>query len=135
MGYRVLLAHPERCAQLAEKPGLVREIAASGAWVQVNWESLAGMNGRQAQGVALAFAGEGHIHCLATDTHDRFGRSPDMVRQGRDAVEALIGEGNMRRLMIDNPRRVLMGDKLEGLDGTDGAPWTPVKRRKWLWFS
>ena len=30
MGYEVLLAHPERCAQLAEKPGLVDDIVATG---------------------------------------------------------------------------------------------------------
>lgn len=132
MGYRVLLAHPERCADLSAKSDLVREIAASGVGVQVNWDSLAGMNGRQVLDVARAFLEEQHIHCIATDTHDKVRRSPSMVRQGWDAVKALVGEDNLRRLMIDNPRRVLMGGKLEPMED---LPQAKTAKRKWFWFS
>jgi protein-tyrosine phosphatase len=128
MGYRVILAHPERCAHLAEKPGLVSDIVESGALVQINWQSLTGMNGRQIKKAALAFAEERHIHCLATDAHDNSGRSPEMVRHGRAEMEALLGPGNLRRLMIDNPARVLMGGKLEDLEGEQSAPPARVRR-------
>jgi protein-tyrosine phosphatase len=128
MGYRVLLAHPERCDHLAEKPGLVSDIVESGALVQVNWQSLMGMNGRRSRQVALAFAAERHIHCLATDAHDCAGRSPEVVREAGAEVEALLGPGNLRRLMIDNPLRVLMGRNLEPMDGAESAARAPVGR-------
>ena len=121
MGRRVLLAHPERCDQLAEKPALVRDIVESGAMVQVNWQSLTGMNGTRSRSVALAFAAESHIHCLATDAHDCTGRSPAVARKAAAEVEALVGPGNLRRLMIDNPLLVLMGRDLEPMDGPGSA--------------
>ncbi|HDR16208.1 MAG TPA: hypothetical protein ENN79_12125 [Desulfobacteraceae bacterium] len=135
MGYRVLLAHPERCAQLADEPGLVKEIAASGAYVQINWESLLGLNGRYARKVALAFAAERSIHCLATDSHDSEVRSPEMVSQGREEMASLIGERNLSRLMIENPHKVLMGGKLEDLDPIAGLTGDTPTRKKWFLLS
>lgn len=86
------------------------------------------MNGRRSRSVALAFAAKGHIHCLATDTHDISGRSPKVVKEARAEVEALFGPENLRRLMVDNPRRVLAGRNLECLDGAESAVPAPGRR-------
>ncbi|MFO8089524.1 MAG: CpsB/CapC family capsule biosynthesis tyrosine phosphatase [Desulfatiglandaceae bacterium] len=135
MGYRVLLAHPERCAQLAAEPELVKDIASSSAYIQINWESLLGLNGRHARKVALAFAAERKIHCVATDSHDSELRSPEMVTRGLEAMISLLGERNLNRLMIENPHRVLKAEKLEDLDGIAGISGSAHVRRKWFQLS
>lgn len=135
MGYRVLLAHPERSAQLAAEPGLVKDIASSGAFIQINWESLVGLNGRHARKVALAFAAEHRIHCVATDSHDSAIRSPEMVLRDFEAMVSLVGERNLSRLMIENPNRVLKGESLENLDTITGIPGDAPVRRKWFQLS
>jgi len=135
MGYRVLLGHPERCAQLAAEPDLVKDIASSSACIQVNWESMLGLNGRHARKVALAFAAERKIHCVATDSHDSRIRSPQMVTQGFEAMVALVGERNLSRLMIENPHRVLKGENLEDLEGIEGLSTDAHVRRKWFQLS
>lgn len=135
MGHKVLLAHPERCAQLAAEPELVRDIASTGAFVQVNWESLLGLNGRHARKVALAFATEGRIHCVATDSHDTEIRSPEMVTRDLDAMVSLLGEANLNRLMIENPHRVLKGETLENLERIEGLSADAHVRKKWFQLS
>jgi protein-tyrosine phosphatase len=132
MGYKVLLAHPERCAQLAAEPELVKDIASTRASIQINWESLMGLNGRHARKVALTFAAERRIHCVATDSHDSEIRSPKMVTRNLEGMMSLLGERNLRRLMIENPHRVLKGEKLEDLDGIAGLSGDAHVRKKWF---
>jgi protein-tyrosine phosphatase len=134
MGHKVLLAHPERCAQLAETPSLVDDIVATGVYVQVNWDSLAGLNGRHVQKVALAFAGKRHIHCLATDSHDPVRRSPEILRSTAGAAEAVMNRENLHRLMAENPRRVVTGEDLAPLDIEDMPVPIQAGRRRWFRF-
>jgi protein-tyrosine phosphatase len=133
LGYKVLLAHPERCAGLAEKPSLVDDIQATGVYVQVNLDSLAGLNGRHAQKTALLFVEKQCLHCLATDSHDSVRRCPAMVTRTAEAVGALMSRDNLRLLMKDNPERVLLGQDLEAVATEHRV--VPVKggRRKWFW--
>jgi protein-tyrosine phosphatase len=133
MGYKVLLAHPERCANLARKPSLVDEIKDAGVYVQVNLDSLAGLNGRHAQKTALLFAQKGCLHCLATDSHDSVHRCPAMVSRTAEAVSAFVSRQDLQLLLKENPERVLRGQDLEAVATEHRV--VPVKegRRKWFW--
>ena len=46
-GYTVLLAHPERCTQLADKPMLFDAFIEKGIYLQINWDSFLGYQGRE----------------------------------------------------------------------------------------
>jgi protein-tyrosine phosphatase len=133
LGYKVLLAHPERCASLARKPALVDEIKNTGIYVQVNLDSLAGVNGRQAQQAALLFAEKGCLHCLATDSHDSRRRCPDMVSRTAEAVGAFVSREELQLLLKENPERVLRGQEMDAvlLKRTAG---TARAGRRWFWF-
>jgi len=134
LGYKVLLAHPERCAGLAQKPSLVDDIQATGVYVQVNLDSLAGLNGRHAQKAALLFVEKECLHCLATDSHDSVRRCPAMVRRTAEAVAAVMSRDNLLLLMKTNPERVLLGQDLKAIDKKHTAMPVKTRRRKWFWF-
>ena len=111
-GYKVLVAHPERCAQLAEKKGTIDEFISAGLYLQVNWLSFLGFYGPEAAEMARYLAVKGYIHCLATDSHDTKNRHPGNARKAVGLVEKLIGKQNLSLLANKNPIRVLKGEPL-----------------------
>jgi len=111
-GYRILLAHPERCGQLAAKPGLCDEIVASGAYLQSNWISFLGSYGRHVEKLARYMAKNGYVHCLATDSHDSIFRHAGQVKHAVKVLEKLIGKENTMLLSRQNPTRVLQDKPL-----------------------
>jgi len=123
-GYKVLVAHPERCAQLAEKNGIIDEFISAGLYLQVNWFSFLGFYGPEAAETAGYLAEKGYIHCLATDSHDIKNRHPGNVRKAAGLLEKKIGSHNVSLLAHKNPIRVLKGEAL-----TNMSP-VSVKRRK-----
>jgi protein-tyrosine phosphatase len=131
-GYFILMAHPERCAQLAASPRLVERLTESGVHLQVNWDSFLGYQGRAALRMARYLAESGLIHCLATDSHNPQERHAAHVRLAAAKIEKLIGSENLQRIAMENPLRVLRN--------TDSLPvMTPnlktqmKKKSKW-WF-
>jgi protein-tyrosine phosphatase len=105
-GYRILLAHPERCGQIAARPKLCNEILASGVYFQINWISFLGFYGREVEKLVRYMAKHDYIHCLATDSHDTRARHPGRVKHAQDIVENLIGKDNTNLLARRNPARV-----------------------------
>ena len=132
VGITVVFAHPERCAQLAETPQLIEEMAAGGACLQVNWDSFTGAHGRQARHTARRMARQGLIHCLATDSHDSLHRHPGGVAAIKDQVADLVGLENLERISRHNPRQVINGLPMQALDTTT-IPLRVRKKRSWWW--
>ena len=132
VGITVVFAHPERCAQLAETPQLIEEMAAGGACLQVNWDSFTGAHGRQARHTARRMARQGLIHCLATDSHDSLHRHPGGVAAIKDQVADLVGLENLERISRHNPLQVINGLPMQALDTTT-IPLRVRKKRSWWW--
>jgi protein-tyrosine phosphatase len=132
-GYSVLLAHPERCAQLAANPGLVDRLIESGVYLQVNWGSFLGQYGRAVARTARLLAGKGQIHCLATDSHHPPGLSPAAMQAAMAKIGAIVGQENLKRISIDNPLRVLHKEALQPM--TLSAAMAAGRRKPWwrLW--
>jgi protein-tyrosine phosphatase len=106
-GYFILLAHPERCVQLAARPRMVDRLIESGIYFQVNWGSFLGYHGRAALQMALRLADSGYIHCLATDSHNSLERHAAHVRLAAAKIEKVIGRENLQRIASENPLRIL----------------------------
>jgi protein-tyrosine phosphatase len=111
-GYFILLAHPERCAQLAANPQLVGRLIEAGVYLQVNWDSFLGYHGRAALRMAHYLAESGCIHCLATDSHNPQERHAAHVKLAAAKIQKLIGPEKLERIASENPRRVLEGSHL-----------------------
>jgi protein-tyrosine phosphatase len=84
-GYKVLLAHPERCPALQRDPGRLRDIVAHDALCSVTASAFSGKFGRPARSMAQAMLREGLVHDIASDTHDEE-RRPPALRDGLAAA-------------------------------------------------
>lgn len=112
LGYRPLVAHPERYRYLQQHPGLVNQWAGMGCLFQINRGSLYGRFGRGAEQLAWALLDRGFAACIATDAHGAARRTPWM----RDVRQLIAEEYSPRlaqRLLEDNPRRILRDQEIE----------------------
>jgi len=120
-GFKILIAHPERCEQLIRQPMLVERLLETGVYLQANWTSLLGYHGKAVQKTAHHLARVGAIHCMATDSHDTSTRSALIVRRGVEELARLVGRKNLSLLTVANPAKVLNGDGMTGMD-VDAIP-------------
>lgn len=130
-GHPVLLAHPERCAQLAADPALIEKVIASGAYLQINWGSFLGQFGKEAARSARLLAKHGWVHCIATDSHHLKGPIPRKLQTAMSSLTKLIGQENLRQLTLDNPRRLLQGKPLSEIQV---SPVNEDKKKPWWRF-
>ena len=132
-GLKVLLAHPERCAQLAAKPQLCDKLIESDVYFQVNWDSFLGHHGRTTQKMAIYLANRGYIHCLATDSHDSAHRNASQVQIAAAKIEELIGLRNLQIIARENPVRVMRNEALISMQKSESEAINPIKR-KWMFW-
>ena len=110
-GITPILAHPERNAEVQDRPALVEPLVAAGALVQVTAGSLDGR-----LGAASRIAGEhllelSLVHLIATDAHGPHVREGGM----RSAAEAVGDEQLARYLTLEAPAAIVAGEALPPL--------------------
>jgi protein-tyrosine phosphatase len=109
-GVRVVIAHPERCAQFEQK-GQAQAVAQVAA-LQLDIGSLIGRYGRTAKKLADQFLKEGLYAIGATDLHSPVG-ALDWVGRSLDELARQGGKDTRERLMARNPHHILAGEELE----------------------
>ena len=130
-GCQVLLAHPERCAQLAVEPEINRKLIDMGVYFQLTWGSFAGQFGAPVKRQAHFLAQKGWVHCLATDSHNPGARGPESAVRQLDEMTAFFGSDNLALLSLENPARVLNSSSLHNPEPLQRGG----KRRKWWSWS
>jgi protein-tyrosine phosphatase len=130
-GYRIILAHPERCPSLVSDPKNLDKIKNGGILLQANCDSFLGYYGKDVSSAAFHLLTKGHLHLLATDSHDTRKRSPENMLKALPLLEAFAGPETINLLTRINPENVLNGLPLE-----TPAPISviPRKRKKWWFF-
>jgi protein-tyrosine phosphatase len=76
MGFRTMLAHPERSPVFQEQPDRVATLVERGALCCVNGGSLGGRFGERVRTTAVELFRRGLVHAVASDAHDLRGRPP-----------------------------------------------------------
>ncbi len=109
-GVQTILAHPERNGPLLERPQMLGRWTALGVGLQVTAGSLTGQWGRYAERAAWGLVAQGGRTCIATDAHDG-AQSPGMTK-AFEAVAARLGSDMAYSLCVENPARVIRGEKL-----------------------
>ncbi len=126
-GYRVLLAHPERCPAFHRDPGLLESLVGAGALCSVTAGSLVGKFGEQVRRFALELMDGGLVHNVASDAHDPARRAPGMASEIAAAGFAPLTEWLTRAV----PEAILTGQ--------DVIPPRPVSKpagprpSRWRW--
>jgi protein-tyrosine phosphatase len=88
-GFRVLLAHPERCPTFQDDPDRLGRIVARDAYCSVNTGSLTGAFGRRVRAFAVDLLRRGLVHSISSDAHDAGGRPPGLLTGMRAAEREL----------------------------------------------
>jgi protein-tyrosine phosphatase len=102
-GLLPVLAHPERCGDIAEDPDRVADFRARGWLIALNAMSLDGRHGGSARDAAWQILGDGNADLVASDSH-RDSRPPVL-----DWAYALVAE----RLGAERARPLFDGSALE----------------------
>lgn len=107
-GKTVVLAHPERNAEVQADPASLEELVARGVLVQVTASSLDGRVSSASRKTARALLDRGLAHLLASDAH-----TPDVRRVGLRAASEAVGDPDLARwLTEDIPRALIDGERL-----------------------
>jgi protein-tyrosine phosphatase len=121
-GFRVVLAHPERNAQVQADPSRLEPVIAQGGLIQVTAASLDGRLGRSSKRAAQRLLELGMVHLLASDAHP-----PDLRAAGlASAATAVRDRGLARYLTEEAPAAIVAGELV-------GEP-PAAKRRRFIVF-
>ncbi len=108
-GFKVVLAHPERCAAVQQSLAFVEACADLGIAFQITSGSLLGRFGPRALETAHALLARDSDwpFVIASDTHDLHDRSCALLREARDAAAALVGEERAQEMVDARPRAMI----------------------------
>jgi protein-tyrosine phosphatase len=102
-----VLAHPERYHGLCRQKERIEAIGRTAALV-VDLAALDGAHGPRAAESAQWLVRQGLAHACASDVHDA--EDARDAARGIDWLRKRLGEAALRRLLDENPRRILQGD-------------------------
>ena len=108
-GYKVVLAHPERCAGIQANLSFLEAASAVGVVFQITSGSLLGYFGPRAQTTAqamLTHATEWPL-VIASDTHDLSDRPPNLLAKARDLAAVVVGTDEAQTMVDARPRAML----------------------------
>ena len=111
LNYIPIITHPERYSHLQRRSGMVKAWVERGALLQITAASILGGFGSHAQEISNRWIEEGLVTLVATDAHNTSGRAPRMSAALK-AIEDNHGIGMARVLCIDNPARVILGERI-----------------------
>lgn len=111
MGYRPVVAHPERYAYVQEHPEMLNGWLDMGCLLQVNKGSLFGRFGRRAELLSLSLLDRGFAAFVASDAHSSVVRTTWMA-DIRQFLSEEYSEELARLLTEENPRSLLENEDI-----------------------
>jgi protein-tyrosine phosphatase len=109
-GYRILLAHPERSADLRDDRRRLERLVDAGLLLQLTARTLLPADDDQHR-FAVELLRDGLAHVLASDAHSATGLAPADLPAAVDAARAIIGR-RARWMAADVPAAILAGSAL-----------------------
>ena len=106
-GYIPILAHVERYKAVFGHVDKIVELIETGAYIQINAESLIGGIFDKRASFCKKLMKEGLVHFLGTDCHDFRTRRPNM----KPAAE-VVRKKHADQILYENPRRMLEGKSI-----------------------
>lgn len=126
-GYVPVIAHPERCNEIAKDPNRMYRLVRAGAIGQLNAGSLTGVFGKPTRRVADILLRHGLAHVIASDGHSPTAR-PCRLDQAFAIASRTLGRKAALRAVRDIPYAMVRGD---GVRLEDPERYTP---RRWFLF-
>lgn len=105
-GYRLLLAHPERCRSVQERPDCLDAVFPPDLPIQLTSHSLVGEFGPSAQETAVRLLSSGRPIILASDSHASHRRIPGL-RDAAEVAARVVGTAYAHQMVTDLPMALL----------------------------
>ena len=106
-GFTPVLAHPERQANIQQKPDLLAGLVERGVITEVTGGSFLGDFGQAAQKSAVHLLKQNLVHVIASDGHTPTRNRPPVMGNSLAQVASLVGEKAARVLGIENPEAII----------------------------
>ena len=107
VGYKPVIAHPERYAFLKENPSLICDLIDKGALFQSNIGSFLGKYGKRSKEVAILFLKHNVITFMGSDIHSKHHDFYDRIDECKDIMKKYISEEEIEDLFINNSKILL----------------------------
>lgn len=111
LGYRPVVAHPERYLCVQNTPGILNRWHRMGCLFQVNRGSLLGRFGHLARETAMEMVERGFVTAVASDAHGTRMRTPWMADVKQLLAES-VSARCARDLLLENPRKILKNEQI-----------------------
>jgi len=110
LGFKPILAHPERYQEIIAKPDLAEDFMYRDVYLQINTESILGKHGSQIRDVALELIGKGYAHFLGSDCHCSDGEYdyPEAV----EYIRKEFGDRTADLLSFEHPGMMLNNENI-----------------------
>ena len=105
MGYKVVLAHPERYAIIQEDYSILEDLCDMGVLLQCNFGSFLGKYDRHAEKLAVRLAKEQRIFLFGSDIHSAHRK--DTIVKATRKLHKYYADKDLERLLVKNPRKML----------------------------
>lgn len=112
-GFRVTLAHPERCPTLQQDHARLGALVESGVLLQITASSLTASRRSAVRSAAFAALERGWAHAVASDSHSAEWRPPDIadgIGMAGRALPWLAAE--LEWMVTEAPFAIIQGDEL-----------------------
>lgn len=103
---RPVIVHPERNKELQADISKITPFIAAGCLLQITAGSLTGRFGCKSQQIAQLLIDNKWAHLIATDSHNIKNRPPELA-EVNDYLSGIIGISETRKLLYDNPWRII----------------------------
>jgi protein-tyrosine phosphatase len=107
-GFRIVLAHPERCPAFHHDPAALQSLVQDGVLTSITAGSLVGRFGGHVREFALQLVRADMVHSVASDAHDRSQRPPGMASELQQAGLGRLADW----LTCDVPAAILDGAEI-----------------------
>ena len=111
LGYKPVIAHPERYGKVMEDPNYLKSLIEQGNYVQINSLSVTGVLGEKTQKTAEILLKHRMVHFIGTDAHTPRTRSP-RIKEALEQMRQWVGSEYIEEI-INNGRALIRGEEIE----------------------
>jgi protein-tyrosine phosphatase len=126
-GYRVVLAHPERCVAFQRDHSVLDALGRSGVLMSITAGSLVGRFGREVRRFARQLVADEMVHNVSSDAHDTFRRPPTLAADIEQAGLSPLAEWLTQAV----PEALLRGAEIPPRPSVQVPPSHTGRRKLW----
>lgn len=110
IGFKFILAHPERYKEIQENTNLVEEYIEKGCLIQCNYGSILGQYGKEAKKVIKHLLKKDLVHFMGSDCH-RKGSVYLEVPKAIKKIEKIVGKEKLYKITTTNAQKILNNEQ------------------------